>query len=113
MTPCRVAHVGSTSVLTFVLTSVLFVLAAVSAIEEFSGAKNRRKPMKNSSSTGTFGESGVLSSVVEHILHTDGVAGSKPAARTSNKVEEKKHERYLLELMPPLKPANLMPADES
>lgn len=38
--------------------------------------------MKMNDLSKVFADAGALSSVVEHYLHTVGVAGSKPAART-------------------------------
>lgn len=46
-------------------------------------AKFAERPLK-APECRSFGERRTLSSVVEHILHTDGVAGSKPAASTTS-----------------------------
>ena len=73
---------GSTSFLTFVLTLAIFQLASDSKTKQFVISQKREKTMKTKHFQRSSAIDCALSSVVEHFLHTEGVAGSNPAART-------------------------------
>ena len=68
--------------LIFVLTLGIFQLARPSKTRNVITSQILRKTMKTKHSQRSFSEGGALSSVEEHFLHTEGVAGSSPAART-------------------------------
>ena len=51
-------------------------------MRDFARRRILRKPMKINGSQRSFDSGCALSSVVEHFLHTEGVAGSNPAVRT-------------------------------
>ena len=49
----------------------------------------RKKVLKSSRPSVIVRSGGALSSAVEHFLHTEGVAGSNPAARTIDEVAKR------------------------
>ncbi len=60
----------------------VFGLARPLETVTFGHSLNLRKTMKNKHFQASFKSGSALSSVEEHFLHTEGVAGSSPAART-------------------------------
>src|SRR5882724_4305513 len=65
----------------FSLTNALMAATKSTCLAKQFPAPYSRRTLKNNSWTGVNYDS-ALSSVVEHFLHTEGVAGSSPAART-------------------------------
>jgi hypothetical protein len=68
--------------LIFFLTLALFPLARGCKSKQLVTSQKREKTMKTNHFQRSSVIGGALSSVVEHFLHTEGVAGSNPAART-------------------------------
>jgi hypothetical protein len=73
---------GALPILTFVLTLRFFGLAPPPETGMVFCSLSSRKTMKNKAFQQSFKGDCALSSAVEHFLHTEGVAGSNPAART-------------------------------
>ena len=87
---CGVRPTGALPILTFVLTLGVFALAPQFERDTFGPTLNSRKTMKNNGFHRSSSEDCALSSVEEHFLHTEGVAGSSPAARTILSLERRK-----------------------
>ena len=73
---------GALPILISVLTLPFFALAQEPKNDIVGRPLNSRKTMKNKHLQQSSCVGCALSSVVEHFLHTEGVAGSSPAART-------------------------------
>jgi hypothetical protein len=73
---------GPLPILTFAQTLVVFALAPQFGRDTLGRLLSSRKTIKNNGFHWSSRVGCALSSVEEHFLHTEGVAGSSPAART-------------------------------